>query len=101
MPGSGPLPGSGRRPRTEEVMLAEEMLWEATPRSVKRLLELVESTDEKIALGAVTTHLKTTVGVLERRGGPDGSPLAPVVSLSLEELKAVARAQLEKERLPK
>lgn len=75
-------------------MLAEEMLWEATPKSVKRLLELVESTDEKIALGAVTTHLKTTVGVLERKAGVDGSPIeATLMGATLEQILEIVRSK--------
>lgn len=97
------LPGNtanprGPKKRTEEQMQAEEMLWESTPAAVRRLLELERSDDEKIALGATVHHLKTTLGVLQRKAGPDGETLTPHAALTSDELRAVARAQLEKER---
>lgn len=91
--GSAPLNPNGQRGRrTEEVLAAEEALWESTPKAVKRLLELIASTDEKIALGAVTAHLKTTIGVLERKGNSDGSPLDSALNgATLDQLLEIIR----------
>ena len=88
----------GSAKKTDDERAGELYLRERTAAAAQRLVQLQGSDDEKIALGAVTAHLKITLGTLERQAGPDGkAPVNPLTSLSLEELKANARFQLAKE----
>ena len=63
---------SGRPPRTREEIEATEFLRTRTLKAARRLVELQGSDAEKLALGAVQTHLKICIGELERVAGKDG-----------------------------
>lgn len=90
----GPSPNPGGRPRkSDEERAGEEYLRERTLGAAKRLVALQDSENEKVALGACIAHLKLT---LERPALPPSrdDEYAP---LTTAELKAIARAQLQKE----
>ena len=71
--------------------------------AVNRLERLAQSDDEKIALPACLAILDRNgfkpTDKLELSEDPD-APLSPHASLTLAELKAVARAPFEREKLP-
>lgn len=56
----------GRPAKTEEERAAYEYLCEKTQKAARRLVELEDSTEEKIALAAVLGHLKIVVGEFQR-----------------------------------
>ena len=93
----GPSPNPGGRPaKTDEQRAAEEYLRDKSLFAAQKLVALQDSGDEKIALGAIIAHLKMTIGEVKRsdgKGGPD-----PYESLTTDELRAIARAQLAKEK---
>ena len=90
---------SGRPRATDDERAAAKYLRDRTLGAAQRLVQLQASDDEKIALGATLGHLKITLGTLERQAGPNGeAPVNPYAAVTVEELKAIARAQIEKER---
>ena len=90
---------SGRPKKTDDERAAESYLRDRTLGAAQRLVQLQASDDEKIALGATLGHLKITLGTLERQAGPNGEATSnPYAELTVDELKAIARAQTEKER---
>lgn len=96
--GSSGNPG-GRKPKTDAERAGELYLRERTLSAAKTLVELQGVEHEpKIRLGATVAHLKITLGELERQAGPNGEVVTPHSALTREELMALARAQLEKER---
>ncbi len=89
--------GGGRPAKTDEERAGYAFLSERTVGAAQRLVQLEASDDEKIALAATVAHLKIVIGDLQREAGKDGEPLTPHSALTLEELKAVGRAQLQRE----
>ena len=64
---------SGGRPvKTPEERAGYAYLSERTVQAAERLFELETSADPRIALGAVTAHLKIVIGDLQREAGADG-----------------------------
>lgn len=90
----------GKRPKTDDQRAAETYLRDRTLAAAQRLVQLQASDDEKIALGAVTAHLKLTIGELER--GIDETPKDATPPLTNDERRALLKAQLaaERESLP-
>lgn len=66
----------GRPAKTDDERAGETYLRDRTESAAKTLVELQGPAHEaKIRLGAVTTHLKITLGVLERQAGADGESM--------------------------
>ena len=79
--------GGGRPKKTDDERVAYDYLVKRTPAAAKRLVELVDSEDEKIALGATLGHLKIVVGDLSRVSDKDGKNLASeFAGLTAEEI---------------
>lgn len=97
------LPGvsgnpAGRPKKTDDERAGEAWLRERTLGAAQTLTELQGPEHEpKIRLGAAIAHLKVTLGVLERIGDPEGKALSAHSGLTLEQLQANARYQLERE----
>lgn len=89
---------SGRPKKTDEERAGETYLRERTVDAARTLFELQGPEHEpRIRLGAVQTHLKITLGELERKAGADGVTAdSPYVGLTHEQLAAIALHQLEK-----
>lgn len=94
--GTSGNPG-GRPKKTAAERDAERYLRARTIGSAKRLVELTKHANKKLALRAIIAHLRITVGNLERIA-PGGDPLDPRATMNVDELKALARAQLALER---
>ena len=96
-PGTSGNPGG--RPRLDPEVV--EALRAANLPAARRLAMLSQSMDDDVALKACLAILDRNghkpTDKLELSEDPD-SPVNPLRSLTVEELKAVARAQLEKER---
>lgn len=86
----------GRPVKTDDERAGELYLRERTQAAAERLVQLQQSDDEKIALGATVAHLKITLGTLERQGDAAGNSVNPFSGLTHEELVAIAQAQMEK-----
>lgn len=82
----------GRQPKTDDERAGETYLRERTLAAAQVLVELQgEGHEPKIRLGAVTSHLKITLGVLERKAGPNGEELPnPFKEMSEADLAAFA-----------
>lgn len=93
--GPSPNPG-GRPPKTDEQRAAEEYLRDKSLFAAQRLVQLQSSDDEKVALGAIIAHLKMTIDKGQRSDGKSGPD--PYETLTTDELKALARMQLAKEK---
>ncbi len=95
LPGASLNPG-GPAKKTDEQRAAEEYLRDKTLFAAQKLVKLQDSDDEKIALGAIIAHLKMTIGEVKRSDGKNGPD--PYETITTEELKALARMQLAKEK---
>ena len=86
----------GRKPKTPDQRAAEDYLRDTTKAAAERLVELEHSSDEKIALGAVSCHLKLSVGEISRVAlGNGGSFLPQLIALKPEHREAV-ESELER-----
>lgn len=79
----------GRAPKTDAQREAETLLRDADPDAARRLLQLEQSSDEKVALAAVVAHLKFTQGEKMRTEVNDVTERSPLASATVEELVAV------------
>lgn len=81
---------SGRAPLTEDQRLAQGILAAATPAAARRVIELMASGDEKIALAAAKTIIdKSVPDKLDGDALQGGNPFA---ELTTEQLVAFVRA---------
>lgn len=87
---------SGRPAKTEDEKLASGYLRAQTLATAQRLVQLRESSDEKIALGACQTILRITLGDTVRAPvDEDGKTQNPFDGLTVEQLAALAARKVK------
>lgn len=87
--GNGSLNPGGRPPVSAEV---REMMRAALPSAVKRLVGLVESEDERVALAAIEALLVRVLGKPTGAPEDDGQANRPLVGVEVSQLLEIMRA---------
>ncbi len=91
--------GGGRPAKTDDERAGEKYLRERTLAAAQVLVDLQGPENEpKIRLGAATTHLKITLGDLNRLADPAGEKLDTTPPLTNEERRAYLKLRLAEEK---
>lgn len=86
----------GRPPKSDAQREAETLLRNADPEAAVRLLQLEQSSDEKVALAAVVAHLKFTQGERIRSEVNDVTERRPLEATLDEVVAALAVVRAKK-----